>query len=76
MLVVPSFLIEKHFISFLRNPWANHLEGLYIGFYLFSQQQSLWAFNPFFPWNEGEPLLGSIHPKIPRDKEMGEGGVR
>jgi hypothetical protein len=37
----------------------------------FTQHKSFWAFNPFFPYNEGQPLLGSIHPKILRDKEMG-----
>jgi hypothetical protein len=37
----------------------------------FTQKQSLLAFNVFFPYNEGQPLLGSIHNKIPRDKEMG-----
>jgi len=35
-----------------------------------TQHQPLWAFIPFFSLNEGQPLLGSIHPKIPRDKEM------
>jgi hypothetical protein len=47
------------------------MEVLYIGFYLFNQQKSLWVFNPFFPWDEGQPLLGSIHPKIQKYKEMG-----
>jgi hypothetical protein len=41
ILVGPPFLTEKRFIAFLGDPWAKHLEGLYIGFYLFNQQQSL-----------------------------------
>jgi hypothetical protein len=42
-----------------------------IGFYLFPAT-NLWAFNPFFP-NEVQSLLGSIHPKIPKDKETNKG---
>jgi hypothetical protein len=30
----PPFLKDKHFISFLGDPWERHLEGLYIGFYI------------------------------------------
>jgi hypothetical protein len=71
ILVGPPFLIDKRFIAFLGDPWAKHLEGFISRLLSFTQQQSLWAFCPFFPWNERQPLLGSIHPKIPRDKEMG-----
>jgi hypothetical protein len=30
----PPFLTDKCFIAFLGDPWAKHLEGLYIGFYV------------------------------------------
>jgi hypothetical protein len=50
---------------------VKHLEFLYIGFYLIRKQQFLWAFIPFFPWNEEQPLILLIHPKIPRDKKWG-----
>jgi hypothetical protein len=41
ILVGPPFLTKKHFIAFLGDPWAKHLECLYIGFHLFNQQQPL-----------------------------------
>jgi hypothetical protein len=47
--------------------WASG--RLIIWFYLFPATFP-WAFSPFFPWNEGQSLLGSVHPKIPKDKEM------
>jgi hypothetical protein len=34
ILVGAPFLKDKCFIAFLGDPWAKHLEGLYIGFYL------------------------------------------
>jgi hypothetical protein len=37
-------------------------------FYLFPAT-SLRVFNPFFPSNEVQSLLGSVHPKIPKDRE-------
>jgi hypothetical protein len=35
ILVGPPFLTNKHFIVFLGDPWAKHLEVLYIGFIFF-----------------------------------------
>jgi hypothetical protein len=36
----------------------------------FCQLQHLWAFSPFFPWNEVQALLGVNEPKIPKDEEI------
>ena len=55
-IVGPILFKDKCFIAFLGDPWVKHLESLYKYF--------------IFPWNGGQPLLGSIHPKIPRDKKM------
>ena len=56
----PAFLKDKCFITFLGDPWAKHLEGLYKAFIFYPTSTPLGL----------QPLLGSIHPKIPRDKEM------
>ena len=46
------------------------ISKVYIRILYFTQHQPLWDFIPFFPSNEGEPLIGSIYPKIQREKEV------
>jgi hypothetical protein len=58
-------------ISLFLGSLGEPLEGSWIGFYLLLAT-SLWALNPFFPRNEGQPILGSVHPKISKGKEMRE----
>jgi hypothetical protein len=37
--------------------------------FIFFQLQHLWAFSPFFPWNEVQSLLGVNEPENPKDEE-------
>jgi hypothetical protein len=50
------FLAEKPFYCFLGDPWAKHLEVLFLGFYLLPAAFTLWAFSPFFPQGKVQPL--------------------
>jgi hypothetical protein len=67
---VPSVSYERHFIV-LGIP-GRASKFFMIGFYLLPAT-NLWAFSPFFPRNEVHSLLGSVHPKIPKDKETNKG---
>jgi hypothetical protein len=65
-LWVPSVSYERHLI-FLGIPGRSS-KRFKIGFYPFLAI-SIWAFTPSSHENEGQPLLGSIHPKIQKGKE-------
>jgi hypothetical protein len=55
----------------LGDSWEKHLEGSYIGFYHLPNINPSGPSTPPSHKMRDKPFLGSIHPKIPRDKEMG-----
>jgi hypothetical protein len=56
-----SLFKYNHFISFLGDLWEKNMEVLYEDFIFYPTPS---------PYNEGQSLLGSIYPKIQREKEM------
>jgi hypothetical protein len=58
ILVGPHFLTDKFFISFLGNPWAKHLEGLYIGFYILPNNNPFGPSTPSSHIMRDNPFLG------------------
>jgi hypothetical protein len=43
------------FYFLLEDPWARHLEVLFLGFYLLPTAFTFWAFSPFFPQDKVQP---------------------
>jgi hypothetical protein len=58
ILVGSFFLIEKHFIAFSTDPWVEHMEGLYIGFYLLANSNPSSPSSPSSHRMRDNPFLG------------------
>ena len=68
----PPLLKDKHFIAFLGDPWAKHLEGLYIGFYLLPNNSSSGPLAPSSHRMRGNPFLGQYTLKSQEIRKWGE----
>jgi hypothetical protein len=71
ILVGPPFLIDKCFIAFLGDPWAKHLEGLYIGFYLLPNNNPSGPSAPSSHRMRDNPFLGQYTLKSQEIRKWG-----
>jgi hypothetical protein len=68
----PSFLKDKHFISFLGDPWVKHIEGSYIGFYLLPNINPSGPSTPSSHRMRDNPFLGQYTLKSQEIRKWGE----
>jgi hypothetical protein len=70
--VGPPFLKDKRFIAFLGDPWAKHLEGSYIGFYLLPNINPSGPSAPSSHRMRDNPFLGQYTLKSQEIRKWGE----
>jgi hypothetical protein len=70
--VGPSLLKDKCFIAFLGDPWAKHIEGSYIGFYLLPNINPSRPSTPSSHRMRDNPFFGQYTLKSQEIRKWGE----
>jgi hypothetical protein len=71
ILVGPPFLTDKCFIAFSGGPWVKNMEGLYIGIYIFSDNNPSEPSNPSPHRMRDNPFLGKCTLKSQEIRKWG-----